>query len=180
MKLPDFNTLAMGFLFTIFIVLGLSFLTEGIFHVEKPEKPGYAIEVAEAEGAAGAEEEVVELIAPLLASADAAAGEKLAKRCTACHSFEKGGADKVGPALYGVVGANIGSVDGFGYSSAMVEYSADKKWSYEELDGFLKKPSKWIKGTAMGFAGLKKIEDRANIIAYMRGLSDSPIPLPSE
>lgn len=180
MKFPDFNTIAMGFLFTIFVALGLSFLTELVFHVDKPEKPGYVIEVAEAEGAAGAKEEAAELITPLLASADVAAGEKLLKRCTACHAFEKGGPNKVGPHLYGVVGNDIASVGDFGYSKGMTEYAAGKKWSYEELDGFLKKPSKWIKGTAMGFAGLKKIEARANLIAYMRTLSDSPIPLPSE
>ncbi|MEP6355603.1 MAG: cytochrome c family protein [Hyphomicrobiales bacterium] len=180
MKLPDFNTIAMGFLFTIFIALGVSFLSELVFHVEKPEKPGYIIEVAEAEGAAGTEEEAVELIGPLLASADVGAGEKLVKRCTACHSFEKGGANKVGPYLYDVVGRDIAGVSDFGYSGSMAEYGAGKKWTYDELDGFLEKPSKWIKGTAMGFGGLKKIEARANLIAYMRTLSDNPTPLPSE
>lgn len=180
MKLPDFNTIAMGFLFTIFVALGLSFLTELVFHVEKPEKPGYIIEVAEAEGASGAAEEVVELIGPLLASADVGAGEKLLKRCTACHSFEKGGPNKVGPYLYDVVERDIAGVGDFGYSGSMTDYGAGKKWTYDELDGFLKKPSKWVKGTAMGFAGLKKIEDRANLIAYMRTLSDSPVALPAE
>lgn len=180
MKLPDFNTMAMGFLFTVFIAMGLSFLSEVVFHVDKPEQAGYIIEVAEAAGAAGEAEEAVELITPLLASADLGAGEKLVKRCTACHSFENGGPNKVGPHIYDVVGRDIAAVGDFGYSSGMTEYGAGKKWSYEELDGFLKKPSQWVKGTSMGFAGLKKIEDRANIIAYMRTLSENPIPLPAE
>lgn len=182
MRMPNFNTLAMGFLFTVFVALGVNFLTELVFHVEHPETPGYNIEVAEAEGAAasGGEEAAAEQIAPLLASANLGDGEKLTKRCTACHSFEKGGANKVGPALYDVVGRNIAAVGDFGYSGAIKDYSAGKTWSFEELDGFLTKPGDWVKGTAMGFAGLKKIEDRANIIAYMRTLSDNPVPLPAQ
>lgn len=181
MQRPDSNTIFMGLLFTVFVVLGVSFMSELVFHHEKPEVKGYKIEVADAgnDGAQEAEAEE-EQIGPLLASADITAGEKLLKRCVACHSFEEGGANKVGPQLYDIVNRTIGSVDGFGYSKALEEYAADKVWTYEELDGFLKKPSKWIKGTAMGFAGLKKIEDRANIIAYMRTLSGSPAPLPSE
>ena len=181
MQKPDINTIFMGLLFTIFVVLGVSFLSELVFHHEAPETKGYKIEVADAGNSdAGAEAAPVEKIGPLLATADVAAGEKLLKRCTACHSFEEGGKNKVGPALYNVVNNAIGSVDGFGYSGGLTSYAEGKVWSYEELDGFLKKPSKWIKGTAMGFAGLKKIEDRANIIAYMRTLSGSPAPLPAE
>lgn len=177
----DINTVFMGLLFTIFVVLGVSFLSELIFHHEAPETKGYKIEVADAGNSdAGAEAAPVEEIGPLLATADIAAGEKLLKRCTACHSFEEGGKNKVGPALYNVVNKAIGTADGFGYSGGLTGYAADKVWSYDELDGFLKKPSKWIKGTAMGFAGLKKIQDRANIIAYMRTLSGSPAPLPAE
>lgn len=179
MQLPNFNTLAMGFLFTVFIALGLNFVTELVFHTEHPETPGYKIEVAQAESAgAAAEEPAGKPIGELLASADLAAGEKLTKRCTACHAFEKGGANKVGPYLYGVVERDIASAAGFGYSGSMTDYSAGKKWTYEELDGFLTKPGDWVKGTAMGFAGLKKAEDRANIIAYIRTLSDNPAPLP--
>lgn len=181
MQRLDTNTIFMGLLFTVFVVLGVSFLSELVFHHEKPEVKGYKIEVADAgNGDADATEAEEELIGPLLASADVTAGEKLLKRCVACHSFDEGGANKVGPQLYDIVNRQIGGVGDFGYSGALTDYAADKVWTYEELDGFLKKPSKWIKGTAMGFAGLKKIEDRANIIAYMRTLSGSPAPLPGE
>ena len=180
MQLPNSNTIFMGLLFAVFVVLGLSFISELVFHHKTPETKGYKIEVADTGNAGGEEEVAVEEIGPLLATADLAAGEKLLKRCVACHSFEEGGANKVGPALYNTVNRAIGSVADFGYSGSLKDYAADKTWTYEELDGFLKKPSKWIKGTAMGFAGLKKIDDRANLIAYMRTLSGSPAPLPGE
>lgn len=180
MQVPNFNTIAMGFLFTVFVVLGLSFLSELAFHVDKPEVSGYQIEVTEVESASADAAPEEEAIGPLLASADVAAGEKLLKRCVACHSFEEGGANKVGPQLWDIVNREIGAVADFGYSGSLEEYAADKKWTYDELNGFLKKPSKWIKGTAMGFAGLKKIDDRANLIAYMRTLSSEPAPLPAE
>lgn len=181
MKLPDFNTLAMGFLFTIFVALGLSFMSETVFHVEAPETPGYRIEVAEASDTptADAAETAEPPIGSLLASADVGAGEGLLKRCTACHSFEEGGPNKVGPHLWDVVGRDIAAVGDFGYSGAMKEYGAGKKWTFEELNGFFTKPSGWIKGTAMGFAGLKNPEDRANLIAYMRTLSQNPVALPT-
>lgn len=180
MGLPNFNTIAMGFLFTIFVVLGVSFISELAFHADKPEVSGYNIEVAEATGGGGAEEPVKQAIGPLLANADIDAGKKVAKRCTACHTFDDGGANKVGPALWNVVNRDMGAVEGFGYSSSLTEYGTDKKWTYDELDGFLTKPTKWIKGTAMGFAGLKKIDDRANLIAYIRAQAAEPAPLPTE
>lgn len=170
----------MGFLFTVFIVLGLNFLSELAFHPKKPEVSGYQIEVPETATAAVKEEEAELPIATLLASADAAAGEKVAKRCSSCHSFDEGGANKVGPALWDIVNRDMGAAAGFGYSGALTEYGAGKKWTYEELNGFLKKPKDYIKGTSMGFAGLKKPADRANIIAYMRAQSGNPAPLPAE
>jgi cytochrome c len=113
----------------------------------------------------------------LLASADVAAGQKVSRKCTTCHTVDEGGANKIGPNLWNVVGRGIASSDGYKYSKSLREMSGDA-WSYENLDGFLGKPKDWAPGTKMSFAGLKKIQDRANLIAYLRSLSSSPAPLP--
>ena len=139
----------------------------------------YVIEVPEG-GAAVAEapkDTGPEPILALLASTDAAAGEKLAKKCTACHVFDQGGANKVGPGLWNIVNADKGAVDGFGYSSALVDFGG--QWDYAALNAFLKKPKAYISGTKMNFIGLKKPTDRANMIAYLRQQASSPAPLPT-
>ena len=122
---------------------------------------------------------VVEPVAALLASADLAKGEKVGKKCVACHTFNEGGANKVGPGLYGIVDRPMASVDGFGYSSALTAYADGKSWTYAELNGFLFKPKAHVKGTSMGFAGIKKTADRAAMIAYLRTLAGTPAPLPA-
>lgn len=184
----EFNKIAMAVLGIGFIVLSLNFLSEGLFHSEVHVDEdgnrimGYAIEVAEA-STSGVEEETGPAYDPinaLLANADIASGEKVGKKCAACHSFDEGGANKVGPALWEIVDRPIASVDGFGYSSALKAYAEGKAWTYEELNGFLWKPKTHVKGTSMGFAGLKKVQDRADIVAYLRSLSNSPAPLPAE
>tara|TARA_A100000171_G_scaffold49969_2_gene60264 strand:+ start:240 stop:782 length:543 start_codon:yes stop_codon:yes gene_type:complete len=125
-------------------------------------------------------EDVLEPIEPLLASADLEAGQKVARKCLQCHSFENEGKNKVGPNLWNVVNAPYGHVDGFSYSAVIKEAkSQGKKWDYESLNGFLEKPKKYLKGTKMAFVGLKKARDRANLIAYLRSLSNSPAPLPN-
>ncbi len=176
----EFNKIAMSVLGVIFIVMSLNFVSDGIFHSEVPEEPGYLIEVAESSGGEAEEDTgpAYEPIAALLANASVEAGQGVAKRCAACHTFEQGGANKVGPALYGVVNRDIASVDGFGYSGALTEYGNGKQWTYDELNGFLWKPKTYVKGTSMGFAGLKDVEDRADIVAYLRSLSATPAPLP--
>ena len=119
-------------------------------------------------------------IATLLQSADPARGETVFKRCAACHTGEKGGANKVGPHLWDVLDRPAASVEGFGYSAAMKEFgAAGNKWDYEHLNKFLTSPKGFIKGTAMGFAGDKKDNERADLIAYLRTLSDNPAPLPT-
>jgi cytochrome c len=116
-------------------------------------------------------------VVPLLASADAAAGEKAARKCTSCHTLEEGGANKIGPNLWNIVGRGIASAGGYSYSGHLQGKSGES-WTYENLDGFLSKPKDWAPGTKMSFAGLKKVEERADLIAYLRSLSASPAPLP--
>ena len=117
-----------------------------------------------------------EPIAPLLASADAAAGKKIARKCAACHTLKKGGAAKLGPNLWNIVGAAKARSAGFGYSRAM--RSKGGTWSYEDLSAFLEGPRAYLKGTKMIFTGIKKARDRADLIAFLRSLSASPAPLP--
>ena len=115
-------------------------------------------------------------IAVLLAAADAEAGKKVAKKCSACHSFDKGGKNKVGPNLWDIVGRGVGAVEGYKFSGALAGVGGT--WGYEELDAFLASPKAFAAGTKMAFAGIKSGSDRADLIAHLRGLSDSPKPLP--
>ncbi|AYG57505.1 cytochrome c family protein [Rhizobium jaguaris] len=169
---------------TLFVLKSVSLASGFIFHSEAPEKPGFAIVAAEdtsagAGGKAAAAKQETP-IAQLLQKADAKAGESIFKKCQACHDGTKGGPNKVGPNLFGVVDRPIASHEGFGYSSAMKDFSkgSSEKWTYDHLYHFLEAPKKFIAGTAMGFAGLPKEEDRANVIAYLRTLADTPEPLP--
>jgi len=149
-------------------------------HVELEEN-AYPIAAAPEGGAGEApaqEEETIAPIAPLMASADAAAGEQLASRqCASCHTFEDGGANKVGPNLYGVVGREIAAHEGFSYSSGLSGHAGDT-WSYENLNHFLHGPKDFAPGTKMSFRGFSKPEDIANVLAYLRTLAGSPVPLP--
>ena len=115
-------------------------------------------------------------IAALMALGDITAGEKVFKKCAACHSIVKGGKNNIGPALYNVVGRQVGSINDYKYSKALSDYG--KAWTIEELNGYLIKPAKWIKGTKMAFAGLKKEKDRASVIKYLNQNSVNPLPLP--
>ena len=107
---------------------------------------------------------------------DVALGKKVFKKCAACHSIVKGGKNNIGPALYNVVGRQIGSISDYKYSKALSAYG--KEWTFEELNGYLTKPAKWINGTKMAFAGLRKESDRASVIKYLNQNSDNPVPLP--
>ena len=175
----EINKIVAAVLMVALLVIGIGKLSDVIFHVEKPETPGYAVEVEQPSNASSsttiAADEKVD-IAALMAMGDIASGEKIFKKCAACHSIIKGGKNAIGPALYNVVGRKVGSVEDYKYSKALAAY--EKEWTLEELNGYLTKPAKWIKGTKMAFAGLRKEADRASVIKYLNENSDSPVPLP--
>jgi len=174
-----FNKVFMAFLMAVLLVMLAGFIARKLVHPTMLAENAYKVEVAEAAPAADAPAEPTgpEPVTPLLAAADPAAGEKLSRACVACHSFEQGGPNKVGPNLWNVVGGPHAHVEGFAYSSAMAAL-ADKPWDYEALNAFLANPKQAVPGTKMNYAGMKKVEDRANLIAWMRTLSDNPVALP--
>ena len=169
-----FNTTAGWALFAGIIALGGGIISSKMFHSERPEPMGYAIEGVEAEGEGAAA--AGPSIATLLASADVAAGEKVFAKCMACHTINQGGANGIGPNLYGTVGEEIGAgKGGFAFSDALKKVGGT--WTFEQLDHWLASPRSFANGTKMSFAGLSKGEDRANVIAYMNA-QGSNMPLP--
>lgn len=180
----EINKVLGGLLGTVFVIFSVGLVSNSLFATHAPEKPGFAIEAAEAEAgaAAGGGQAAAEAkpIAELLSHADPKAGEAVFKKCQACHSGEKGGPNKVGPDLWDIVDRPVAEHEGFSYSAGMKDFSkgGEEKWTYDNLNHFLTSPKKFVKGTAMGFAGLPKDQDRADLIAFLRTLSDSPKPLP--
>ena len=175
----EINKIVAAVLMVALLIIGIGKLSNIIFHVEKPKTPGYAIEVEQVTTVSSTTKKAVEEkvdIAALMAMGDITLGEKVFKKCAACHSIVKGGKNNIGPALYNVVGRKTGAVADYKYSKALASF--DKEWTLEELNGYLIKPAKWIKGTKMAFAGLRKEKDRASVIKYLNQNSDSPIPLP--
>ena len=172
----EINKIIAAIILVVAIVVGLDKISDGIFQVNKPEKAGYKVEVvAKSSSSETSTNEKID-IAALMATGDLDHGKKVFKKCAACHSIKMGGGNKIGPALYNVVGRNVGGVSGYKYSKSLMTYK--KEWTFEELNGFLIKPATWIKGTKMAFAGLKKEEDRASVILYMNQNGDNPKPLP--
>ena len=175
----EINKIVAAILMVALLLIGIGKVSDVVFHVKKPETPGYAVEVEQVSNNSIATNEVTEEvvdIAALMTLGDVASGEKIFKKCAACHSINKGGENKIGPMLYNVVGRNVGEVNDYKYSKALASYK--KKWTFEELNGFLLKPAKWVKGTKMAYAGLRKEKDRASIIKYLNQNSDNPLPLP--
>ena len=170
------NTIAGWVLFGGIAALGLSIVTGEYFHDERPEKMGYVVEGVEAEAGEGAAaaDKPIEFY---LASASVEKGAEVFKKCAACHVVAKGGANGVGPNLYGTVGAAHGHVAGFPYSDALKGKPGN--WDWANLNAWLTSPKAYAPGTKMTFAGLGKPEDRANVIAYLNSTSDSPLPLPA-
>ena len=176
----ELNKIIAAILMVALLIIGIGKLSDVIFHVEKPKTPGYSVEIEQAtvvssQTSSQLIEDKVD-IAALIAMGDIATGEKVFKKCAACHSIVKGGKNNIGPALYNVVGRDVGAVGDYKYSKALAAYG--KAWTFEELNGYLLKPAKWIKGTKMAFAGLRKEKDRASVILYLNQNSDNPLPLP--
>ena len=176
----ELNKIIAAVLMVALLVIGIGKLSDVIFQVKKPETPGYTVDVEQAviaktETSSKKTMEKID-IASLMALGDLATGEKVFKKCAACHSIVKGGKNAIGPALYNVVGRKVGGIKDYKYSKALAAY--DKEWTFEELNGFLIKPAKWIKGTKMAYAGLRKEKDRASVIKYLNENSDSPLQLP--
>ena len=177
----EINKIIAAVLLTALIIIGLGKFTDILFHVEKPKESAYKIEgleMAATQTSSNSETKVEEKIniKELLALGDAAHGEKVFKKCSACHMIVSGGKNMIGPNLWGVIGRTAGSVTDYKYSKAMVEYN--KEWTFEEMNAYLIKPQAYIKGTKMAFAGLRKEKDRASVILYMNSKSSSPKPLP--
>ena len=169
-----FNTIAGWVLFAGIIALGGSIVTGEVFRHERPEKMGYPIEGVEVAGEGGEAAKPIEFY---LASADPAKGEQVFKKCAACHNADKGGANQLGPNLWGTMGKPHGHVPGFAYSDALK--GVPGSWDWKSMDAWLANPKKYAPGTKMTFAGLGNPEDRANVIAFLNSRSDSPLPLPA-
>ncbi|MDC1140146.1 cytochrome c family protein [Candidatus Pelagibacter sp.] len=175
----ELNKIIAAILMVALLVIGLGKIADGVFHVKKPKNPGYQVEVDTQSNSSvskvAATEVKIDMVA-LMAQGDAESGKKIFKKCAACHSINKGGGNKIGPALYNVVGRKVGGVEGYKYSKVLASY--EKEWTFEELNGFLKKPASYLKGTKMSYAGLRKEIDRASIIKYLNQSGDNPKPLP--
>ena len=178
----EINKIIAAVLLTALIVIGIGKFTDILFHVEKPEQSAYKIEGLKVASTSvwkdDAQDKVAEVvdIKALLAMGDLGHGEKVFKKCSACHQIAADGKNMIGPNLWGVIGRTAGSISDYKYSKAMVAYA--KEWSYEEMNSYLIKPQAYIKGTKMAFAGLRKETDRASVILYMKSKSNSPNPLP--
>ena len=176
----ELNKIIAAVLMTALIVIGINKFGDSVFHVEKPNQSAYKVEGVELVSSTGITadvKEVVQLnIREILALGDTAHGEKVFKKCSACHMIASGGKNMIGPNLWSVIGRTAGSVSDYKYSKAMVAYG--KEWTFEEMNSYLIKPQAYVKGTKMAFAGLRKEKDRASVILFMNSKSSSPKPLP--
>ena len=176
----ELNKIIGAVLLTALIIIGLNKFADFLFHIDKPEQSAYKIEGLETVDVANVSvekkvEEKVNIV-QLLSLGDIAHGEKVFKKCSACHMVAADGKNMIGPNLWGVIGRNAGSITDYNYSKAMIAYG--KEWTFEEMNAYLIKPQAYIKGTKMAFAGLRKEKDRASVIKYLNQNSDSPVSLP--
>ena len=173
----ELNKIIAAVLATVVVVFGINKVTDIIFIPDKPQQSAYKVEKIEpALASASNTGQATVGISELLAMGTIEHGEKVFKRCSACHMIAAGGKNMIGPNLWSILGKQTGVASGYKYSKALAAYG--KEWSFEEMNGFLIKPSAHIKGTKMAFAGLRKEKDRASVILYMNQNSDNPIPLP--
>jgi cytochrome c len=170
-----FNTIAGWVLFAGIVALGSSIVAGETFKSERPEELGYPIEGVVQEGEGGAEAE--KPIAFYLATADAAAGEQVFKKCTACHNADQGGANALGPSLYGVMGNPVAAHPGYAFTDALK--SKGGNWDWDTMSAWLASPKKFAPGTKMTFAGLSNPQDRANVMAFLNSRDASPLPVPA-
>ena len=173
----EINKIVAAIIFTVLVVFGIEKITDLIFYVKKPSQAAYIVEAPTIQKASSESSGSGSLdIKALLALGTIEHGQKIFKKCCASHVLAKGGKNKIGPVLYGVMGRKSGAVSDYKYSKALIAYA--KVWSYEEMNGFLIKPTAHIKGTKMAFAGLKSEKDRASVMLYMNSMSDNPIQNP--
>jgi len=173
----EINKLIAAILVTLLVLIGIGKISDIVFNVKKPNIKGYKVEASAENGIAkqaNADSSVD--ITSLLTQGNIKYGEKIFKKCKACHSIKEDGGNKIGPKLWGIMFRPIGSISDYKYSKALLEYKKD--WNWEEMNGFLTKPSTWIKGNKMGFAGLKNEKDRASVMLYLNQNSNSPKSLP--
>ena len=174
------NKIIVSIVFAVILIMGINKIADSIYYVKKPEKSAYQVESVTTVASTTASETNSENsgtgnIMALFASVSATEGAKVFSKCKACHSIAKAGGNKIGPALWGVLGRKAGSLTDYKYSKAMTAYG--KSWTFEEMDGFLTKPKEWVKGTKMSYAGLKNEKDRAALILYMNQNTDNPLPI---
>ena len=178
----ELNKIIGAILLTALIIIGIGKFADILFHVDKPEKSAYKIEGLDSldNNTSSTEVKKVEVekvdITQLLAMGNISHGEKVFKKCSACHVIADGGKNMIGPNLWSVIGRKAGSVSDYKYSKAMIAYG--KEWSFEEMNSYLIKPQSYVRGTKMAFAGLRKEKDRASVILFMNSKSSNPKTLP--
>ena len=177
----EVNKILASIILALIVVIAIGHIGDFIVDVDSTEiqQTAYKIEIPESVkdvSGSDSKEEVTEPISLLLASASVDKGQKIFKKCSACHTYNKEGANKVGPNLWNLINSPKANVEGFAYSKELAEFGG--QWGYEELAQFLYKPKEYIKGTKMNFGGLKKVQDRANLVLFLREQSDNPAPLP--
>jgi cytochrome c len=175
----EFNKALAAVLTAGIIASGAGVFSRIIYHPDIPAERAYPIDMAAVEQAgeqAAGEQEEAMALSEVLAMADVGSGQTAARKCAACHTFEQGAANRIGPNLYGVLGRDIASLPDFSYSPALAEKEGD--WDYEALDHFIANPRGWVPGTKMTFAGIGRQQERADLLLYLRSLSDDPAPLP--